>query len=580
MPVKPLDDYKRFPKMAHWFDPVLLIKLLNNVATSSMFGQYADRRLMVAALDTVPDADHVARAMALSQHFKPDDSGSVWFDFVADLGDGFDSTYAVATLLAKKELKIGDLTLPRGQALIMGGDEVYPAATKQAYRNQLWQPYKWAFPDHDPKDERGVPLLAIPGNHDWYDGLVLFLAYFCREKQTHFGSWRTHQRRSYFAIQITENWWLWAVDIQLAEDIDQPQDDYFRSIADAMPDNAHIILCSAEPGWLYTDTNDKSWEVMGFAIGIAKEAGKNFKIPILISGDTHHYSRYASPDGKQFITSGGGGAFLHPTHQLEPEVEIKWSGKTKLALGQIPAATKDAKPEFACYPSQNISRRLTWWNLIFAFTNWDFSLLMGAIYGLAGILIGLRDQWDAYAILTLFFGAPILWYTTDQEKSRRPAVLISCALHTLAHVVAVVLSAQMFTAWNAVNQILPGQWYSGWIWLLTFLLQMGVVGAVIGSTIFGWNMLITCLALRMNRNDAFSSFRLGSYNNFLRVRISGDTAEVFAIGLEDVPRRKDWKDNPKHKPPGHPDEPVFIPERPLKPHLIERVTVTPAKTTL
>lgn len=109
---------------------------------------------------------------------------------------------------------------------------------------------------------------------------------------------------------------------------------------------------------------------------------------------------------------------------------------------------------------------------------------------------------------------------------------------------------------------------------------MGAVSAVIGSTIFGWNMLITCLALRINRNDAFSSFWLGRYNNFLRGRVSGDAAELFLIGLEDLPLRKDRKDNPKHKPPGHPDKPVFASDKPLKPHLIDRVAVTAATTTL
>jgi hypothetical protein len=34
--------------MVHWFNPILLYKLLNNVVTSAMFGQYADRRLIIA----------------------------------------------------------------------------------------------------------------------------------------------------------------------------------------------------------------------------------------------------------------------------------------------------------------------------------------------------------------------------------------------------------------------------------------------------------------------------------------------------------------------------------------------------
>lgn len=168
MAVDFLKDYKTYPRMVHWFNPILLYKLLNNVVTSAMSGQCADRRLIVAALDTVPTEKHLERATALVDDLSPDKDGPVWFDFVADLGDGFDSTYAVACVLAKKEWQLGDTKLPRGQLLVMGGDEVYPLANAQTYRNQLWQPYSWAFPDHDRKDDAGVPLFAIPGNHDWY----------------------------------------------------------------------------------------------------------------------------------------------------------------------------------------------------------------------------------------------------------------------------------------------------------------------------------------------------------------------------------------------------------------------------
>ncbi|WFU20508.1 metallophosphoesterase [Bradyrhizobium sp. CB3481] len=241
-----------------------------------MFGQYADRRLIVAALDTQAPEEHLKRATAPVGTLNPNRDGPVWFDFVADLGDGFDSTFAVACVLARKEWEFDGDKLPRGQMLIMGGDEVYPLANAQTYRNQLWQPYSWAFPDHDRKDHEGVSLFAIPGNHDWYDGLVQFLAYFTPERKTHFGNWRSQQRRSYFAIQLTETWWLWGMDIQLAEDMDQPQADYFTTIArskELLP-GSRIILCTAEPGWLYTDTNTKSWEIVDYALSIAQKANK------------------------------------------------------------------------------------------------------------------------------------------------------------------------------------------------------------------------------------------------------------------------------------------------------------------
>ena len=54
----------------------------------------------------------------------------LWFDFMADTGDGGDSTYTVARLLAKPEISPGDLNtgqptkspLKRGNLLLIGGD--------------------------------------------------------------------------------------------------------------------------------------------------------------------------------------------------------------------------------------------------------------------------------------------------------------------------------------------------------------------------------------------------------------------------------------------------------------------------
>jgi hypothetical protein len=131
------------------------------VVLSSVFGRYADRRLTIAALDTVTEEEHVKRATALKERLGRPNSGVVWFDFVADLADGFDSTYAVASLLARKELTVDGHTLPRGQLLVMGGDEVYPKATRRAYTNQLHQPYAWAHPDHNRHSDEGIPVLPF-----------------------------------------------------------------------------------------------------------------------------------------------------------------------------------------------------------------------------------------------------------------------------------------------------------------------------------------------------------------------------------------------------------------------------------
>lgn len=50
----------------------------------------------------------------------------LWFDFMADTGDGGNSSYAVARLLAQPSITINSddsvLNLPRADLLLIGGD--------------------------------------------------------------------------------------------------------------------------------------------------------------------------------------------------------------------------------------------------------------------------------------------------------------------------------------------------------------------------------------------------------------------------------------------------------------------------
>ncbi len=254
-----------------------------------------------------------------SQALPAEANGAVWVDYIADLGDGFEATYAMAYLLAADELKVAgeSAPLPAGQLLIMGGDQVYPDATKQEYSNRLRDPYDWAFSTTDPKRK----LFAIPGNHDWYDGLSAFSALFCSARDriskglgTQIGGWRCHQHRSYFAIKLPHNWWIWGPDIQLADNLDDSQRDYFDLMAEQTKQGDNIILCLAEPSWLH-----KNYDNMHEISMLARKNGA--KICAVIAGDWHHYSRYTSDKlGIQFITAGGGGAFAHATHGLKNSI--------------------------------------------------------------------------------------------------------------------------------------------------------------------------------------------------------------------------------------------------------------------
>lgn len=328
------------PQMVDWFDPTLLAKIAVRSIISATLGQYTDQRLMQAATDNASWED-LKRRYDYSCTGKPGDAieperdGAVWVDYIADLGDGFEATYAMAYLLSAETLAVkGEpRPLPAGKLLIMGGDQVYPDATKHEYQNRLLDPYEWAFTTDNPQRK----LFAIPGNHDWYDGLSSFSSLFCSARDRisngqgrQIGGWRCYQDRSYFAIKLPHNWWIWGPDIQLADNLDDSQRDYFDLMAEQTGPDDKIILCLAEPSWLH-----KNYDNLHEISMLARQNGA--RICAVIAGDWHHYSRYTSEIlGTQFITSGGGGAFTHATHGLKPRLKLKWA----TATGE-PARTAD-----------------------------------------------------------------------------------------------------------------------------------------------------------------------------------------------------------------------------------------------
>jgi hypothetical protein len=109
--------------------------------------------------------------------------------------------------------------LNRGRLLVLGGDLVYPYPSRQRYEHRFLGPFAVAGQHVDPAD--AVEVLAIPGNHDWYDSLVNFRRIFCCAGKM--AAWKTRQTRSYFAARLPAGWWLFGLDMQLDGDIDEPQ---------------------------------------------------------------------------------------------------------------------------------------------------------------------------------------------------------------------------------------------------------------------------------------------------------------------------------------------------------------------
>lgn len=555
-------DFKR-KGMVDWFDPRQLARTGVKVLLSAILGAYADKREVQAALHPLGEVD----TLIYDYSEKP----GIWIDFIADVGDGWDSTYTMAWLLAQKSLKPADsdIDLPQGKILILGGDEVYPTAKREEYQDRFTGPYQSALPRVDAEDP--PDMFAIPGNHDWYDGLTSFLRLFCQERKI--GDWRTRQNKSYFAIKLPHNWWIWGIDIQFESDIDRPQIEYFERIAKEMKnkgEQGRIILVNASPSWLegekpkpspYQNLEFFVWETILKYGGVA---------PVMLTGDLHHYCRYSTEDGKRhYITAGGGGAYLYATHRMPDEI--------KLDVDRNPEKTNFKRA--GEFPSKKDSRGLRWGILGFPFMSWGFSILLAFLYTLfAWILesasynagntpgstfiktIADKSLSEADDVLKRFFD--IIHYSpgsvlflvvlvfgliafSDARNKLSKAVV--GLLHATAHV---ALNLALIWAFASINK--ADEWLKEPLtnhrlehleFAALFTLQMFVIGGLLGGFLMGAYLLLSEVLAGRHTNEVFSAQRIPDYKNFLRLRIDESGAlTIFPIGVKQACRK--WKYKP------------------------------------
>jgi len=548
-------------KMVNWYDPEQLAYTATKTVISGIFGNFADRREMQAALDPKLEPHDLS------------DKSEVWIDYISDLGDGFDATYTMAHLMAQNQLVGNGEVLSRGDILIMGGDQVYPTPELEEYDNRLKGPYNAAYPWVE-NDSQRPSLFALPGNHDWYDGLTNFLRLFCQGRSL--GNWHSKQRRSYFAIKLPHDTWLLGIDVQLNADIDYPQLCYFKEIArDLFKEDDKIILCTAEPSWVYQsmDTKNNSHQRINFFINRILydrredkydripadsyfEKNKTIQILTILTGDFHHYSRYelVNSEGQfcQLITAGGGGAFMHPTHPLKQSITPSEESSAELK---------------SVFPPKDASRRLTWRNLLFPIYSIKMALFLGAYHLFTVWLLqvgsrvggsfletlgtlaweehGWKDLanhvWDNVRFnpgvlalnLILFLG---IFFFTDTKSGRGKWNYFAGGTHALLQIVSFYVLCWLFAQLNFNYWNMDLESFGP---IVLFSLEMIVVGGGISGMLFGLYLLISISLLNSHMTEASSSFRWEGYKNFLRIQLTADGLKIYPIGVKRVV--KNWK---------------------------------------
>ncbi|HEX2133165.1 MAG TPA: metallophosphoesterase [Actinophytocola sp.] len=540
-------------RSVRWLNPGVLVSTGAQSLMATIFGSYADKRELQG---TLPATVHEHRA------------DEVWLDFVADLGDGFDASYSVASLLAASHLDVGE-TLPRGQLLIMGGDQVYPAASTEAYEDRSKGVYRAALPAAPPEAPR---LFALPGNHDWYDGLTSFLRVFAQRRP--FGGWATEQTRSYFAVELPQRWWLYAIDTQFDDYVDAPQLAYFREAASRLDEGDAVILCTSAPEWVPAGSGGerKGYDTIEFFLReVVRPRGAT--VPLMLTGDKHYYTRYAERGGTaQRITCGLGGAYLAGTHKLPEELTLPPA--TSRVRDPAEPTTFDLA---ARSPGRTESEwlaagivRLPWRNPGF----WALTGILQTVMTLA-VLFGLTESdnpdrqgvfgqvaaWaPAVVAAALLVLAGVAFARIDLPRAARTNVFAGI-VHAVGHLA-------LSTGWAFVlrwlyRDVLPAGAAGDWLLFAIVAVGTPVLVGFLDAQVVALYLLIAS-RFGINSNEAFAGQGIEDHKGFLRLHIAPDgTLTVYPVKLARICRH--WRPNPD----GAPTDPWLLPEEDLHPELIE-----------
>ncbi|HVE99722.1 MAG TPA: metallophosphoesterase [Rubrobacteraceae bacterium] len=287
------------------------------------------------------------------------DLEEVSFFMLGDPGEGDASQYALVPPLETEERREST------HFMVICSDVIYPAGGIDQYEDKFYRPYR----------DYPCPVYAVPGNHDWYDGLTGFMYHLCGwdgrtlPEQPRASRWRgrvrdvlwrrppekedptagarrevwrsgsgqrSSQRTPYFAIE-TGPLLIVGIDTGMSGDIDQEQGSWLREVSRI--DKPKLLL-TGKPIYVDGKYHPGAVEGGGTVDEIVRDPEHNYVA--VIGGDIHNYQRYPVRlgDGRkiEYIVSGGAGAYMSATHTIP---YIRLSGV-------------DEK-DFRCYPRRGDS---------------------------------------------------------------------------------------------------------------------------------------------------------------------------------------------------------------------------------
>jgi hypothetical protein len=492
-----------------------------------------------------------------------DDGKLPAFFIIGDTGEQDASQYAAIPLLEGRPdgdgptYRAPDDTPAPPDFMFILSDVIYPAGNVNEYFNGFYLPYRAV----------GMPIYAIPGNHDWYDGLNGFMFNFCgaeplpaeRFRQTEvaigtrLSNWlwrgseephraelatlrdsRTEGRNAngavqpapYFAIDLGDVL-LVAVDTGVTGPIDdeqgrwllrvsqRPQQKVFLTGKPVCVDNDH------HPGEIHWKP-DAAGNIPAYPSVDDIVRDPAFGYIASIGGDVHNYQRYPMTvpglDGERtmpYIVSGGGGAYLSPTHRIPPVGEpvdaehSPWPPDMKPPAGDmdVPRGAPE-EAQFKCYPDRAESLSFTakgagprLFNGVLTLSSFLVLALILALsdvaprgsvprHGISAVYVSPLALALPFALLALAYvmvkrllvgrGEPHARCDDALGERLKKAVPLGKTMIIGCGVVAVLAAAAWFTEWPSDEELLTnGRFWATWGLALgvPLVLLIGIVAA-------------------------------------------------------------------------------------------------------
>jgi hypothetical protein len=581
-----------------WYNPFVLLRSVKEMISTSDQIRNLDRREMYS-----PN-------LRLIQVAEEKRDGDFWWDFVSDSGDGGNATYTVAREMQKEYLVravCDDLapaetlpeTFPKGELLVLGGDLAYPGASVEEYQYRLTEMWVASSSNQNAQEDRDTyrPSLAIPQNHDWFDNISTFSRYFVDTRWddpgfnllsaetepdlTPIGT-RKLQKQSYFAARLPNNWVILGFDFALVADIDRQQFAAFHKLfkSGQITPEDNLILLYPEPYWT-RHLGDAAREgypkrYQRFEAFIVK---LGCKIRMRIAGDIHHYARETAKADNHFqyddtlIVSGGGGAFLHPTHTRNTnktkvmnldceEGAMTEDLRERVRIGMATSEEKTVRSydEKVFYPRRSDSRNLLINNLASFFRS--TAHIGKQLRDCRTIFEHMTVSWNAIVqgnvMFSVLLGALLL--TAMLTKSVIPGLIVALLFFSISKEssfgTAIAgglagLGLVLFAEYHPVSFLQPdfipeaGIWH--WIclyaWRVLLFCYCFLVAGVFTGVFFSISSLFGFLP-----NNAFSPLGYEGYKSFIRFRIDAEgNLHGYVWGTDDVPRY--WVNNPDSPQP-------------------------------